>query len=240
METSYVIIGDGRVARHFSHYLSLLGIAYQQWSRAQHSVSALLPLLEQRANILLLISDDAIEAFIRQYPILTRQCCVHFSGSLVTPFAYAAHPLMTFGEDLYTLIEYQDIPWVVEKNKMDFKDLLPGLPNTSFSIDAHQKDFYHAMCVLSNNFTTLLWQKFIDEMGGTFQIPKSSVIPILQRTVRNIIADHAGALTGPLVRQDQNTIDKHLLALRGDDFEGVYHAFIDAFKKRGGNENTGF
>jgi 2-dehydropantoate 2-reductase len=232
MKTSYAIIGGGRVARHFCHYLSLLGIACQQWSRSADSLSQLLPILKNNTHILLLIRDSAIESFIQDYPVLSKRCCVHFSGSLVTSLAYGAHPLMTFGQSLYTLAEYQQVPFVLEKNEMTLATLLPGLSNPNFSIAAGQKGFYHALCVMSNNFTTILWQKFIDEMAQSFQIPKSYLMPILKRTLNNIVEDHDLALTGPLVRNDQSTIDRHLMALSDDPFCGVYQAFVTLYQER--------
>jgi len=160
MKTSYLIIGDGRVARHFGHYLSFLGITFQQWSRSQSNSTALASVAKKSTHVLLLISDTAIESLITDHPSLSDQCCVHFSGALVTDLAYGAHPLMTFGPEFYALEDYQQIPWIIEKEAPPFSELLPGLPNPSFSIEKDKKDYYHALCVMSNNFTTLLWQKF--------------------------------------------------------------------------------
>src|SRR4051794_17148338 len=89
------IVGDGRVARHYLHYFSLLGLSVLTWSRratGPSPVEALAPC----GTVLLLISDDAIVPFIDAWPGLRDQRLVHFSGALVTPLAAGAHPLMTF------------------------------------------------------------------------------------------------------------------------------------------------
>jgi len=224
----YLIIGNGRMARHFSHYLSLLRLPFRQWSR-----SLGIPLSEvstkNSPSILLLISDSAIEPFIAEHPCLSGKRLVHFSGQLVTDMAYGAHPLMTFGPELYALQDYQKIPWILEQGAPSFSELLPGLANPHFVISKHEKDYYHALCVMSNNFTTLLWSKFFNEMGGRFQIPKEHLLPILRRTMMNLSDDHDNALTGPLARGDERTIAANLASLEGDAYAGVYRAFVEIY-----------
>ena len=225
----YLIIGNGRVARHFCHYLSLLNIPYQQWSRSGER-----PLSEMAKpydTVFLLISDAAIESFIQQNACLSNKRCVHFSGSVVTEFAFGVHPLMTFGPELYTLSIYQAIPWMIEQSAPPFASLFPGLSNASFVLDVNKKAYYHALCVLSNNFTTLLWQKFFNSMAVEFNLPKASLMPIFERTMKNIAHDHEMALTGPLVRDDQVTIERNLAALADDPFQMVYQAFVTAYQQ---------
>lgn len=227
--STYTIIGNGRVARHFCYYLSLLHIPYQQWFRGLSDVPLLSLITDCTGPVLLLIHDAAIESFIQQHPYLKNICCVHFSGSLVTDLAYGVHPLMTFASELYSLEVYQRIPWIHDQTTPPFSKLLPGLPNASFVIDAQQRNYYHALCVMANNFTTILWGKFFKEMLSRFEIPAESLLPILQATMENIAKDPKQALTGPLVRGDQMTIDNNLASLEGDDFVGIYKAFVAAY-----------
>src|SRR4051812_14973955 len=109
----YLIIGNGRVARHSCHYLSLLNIPVLQWHRPQ-PVARLEELLPQATHVLVLISDQAIEPFITEHLQGSPAVKVHFSGALVSELAYGAHPLMTFSNTLYTLDKYQSIPFVVD------------------------------------------------------------------------------------------------------------------------------
>lgn len=228
-QTHYAIIGNGRVARHFSHYLSLLEIPYKQWSRSDKIPLA--PVVASCNTVFLLINDSVIETFIEEQPCLENVCCVHFSGSLVTDLAHGAHPLMTFGSDLYSLETYQSIPWVLDASAPAFDVLFPGLSNPSFSIDGDKKAYYHALCVMSNNFTTLLWSKFFDSIAKVINIPKEYLIPYCEQTMKNIVKDHHAALTGPLVRDDQITLNNNLNALENDAFEIVYRAFIKAYQE---------
>src|SRR5262245_34997063 len=129
------IVGDGRVARHFLHYLSLLHCPVAAWSRRASDVPPTQALAECR-TVLLLISDGAIERFTEEWPSLREKQLVHVSGGLVTAVAHAAHPLMTFGHHLYDLETYRAIPFVIDSAGPAFSELLPTLPNRSFTIAA--------------------------------------------------------------------------------------------------------
>lgn len=227
----YAIIGAGRMARHFCHYLHLLNIPYQQWSRKVDPAHTKLEAIIDRCNpIVILIHDGAIKSFISQHPFLQRKTLVHFSGSLRTELANSAHPLMTFSNELYSLNDYQKIPFVFEKGRLSINELLPGLSNPSFEIPVDLKPFYHAMCVMSGNFTALLWQKFFTELETVFKIPKEMAFPYLKQISLNLQKDSLSALTGPLVRKDQATIQANLQALANDPYQKVYQAFLEANK----------
>ncbi len=234
-QVPYAVIGAGRVARHFCHYLDLLNIPYRSWSRAHDAPQALLASLLPCERILLLISDGAIELFIREqlevHPALKDKTRIHFSGALVTPQAFGAHPLMTFGQDVYSLAHYQKIPFVVEAGAPAFAELLPGLPNAHFTLPAEQKALYHSLCVLSGNFSCLLWQKLFTELEKSLNLPKEIAIPYLEQLTHNLQHRPEEALTGPLARGDQTTLDKNMAALEGDPFQKVYQAFVEAYRE---------
>jgi predicted short-subunit dehydrogenase-like oxidoreductase (DUF2520 family) len=222
------IVGDGRVARHFHHYLTLLGLPVRGWSRRSASLSPP-EALDSCRTVLLLIPDGAIVPFVETWPELARARLVHCSGALVTAAAHGAHPLMTFGRDLYDLETYRAMPFVLDEGSPPLEELLPGLPNPSFAIPAGARPYYHALCVLAGNFTTLLWQKLFHEFDARFRIPPSAAQPYLARIAANLVGDAGGALTGPLSRGDATTIAANLRALEGDPFHAVYSAFVRAY-----------
>lgn len=226
----YGIIGNGRAAKHFTHYLDLLDIPYLQWHRKQ-SAEKLHQIAKQCSPILLLINDDAIQSFIEQHPFLQSALLVHFSGNLHTPLVYGAHPLLSFSGQLYTHEIYQKTPFICDEGSPAFNKLLPGLANPHFTIPTASKPFYHALCVLSGNFTVILWQKFFSELEQKFHIPKEQAYPYLEQIMTNLLTDSKNALTGPLVRNDTKTIAAHLESLANDPFQPVYQAFLEAFDK---------
>jgi predicted short-subunit dehydrogenase-like oxidoreductase (DUF2520 family) len=227
-KNSIGIIGDGRMARHMAEYLRLEGIAFKHWSRrisveSNHSAFAI---LGDCQTILVLIKDSEIENFISENKWLEGRMVVHFSGALVSTQAFGIHPLMTFGERLYSHEFYKQIPFIIESHGLDFKDVFPQLGNPHFEIEKSQKPLYHALCVLSGNFTTILWQKFFSELREKFSLDASVAFPYLKQITQNLIDDSTTALTGPLSRRDSKTINKNLESLHGDSYQEVYRAFV--------------
>jgi len=222
------IVGDGRVARHFLHYLSLLGLPARAWSRRASPADPIQTLAPCR-TVLVLIRDAEIVPFVDAWPALREKRLGHFSGSLVAAGIEGAHPLMTFGDDLYDLATYQEIAFVLETGGTPLAQLLPGLPNPSFAIPPADRPYYHALCVMAGNFSAILWLKLFNELQGRFGIPASAAHPYLAQLTKNLRSHPDRALTGPLERGDTQTVNANLTALEGDPFHGVYAAFARAY-----------
>ena len=77
-------------------------------------------------------------------------------------------------------------------------------------IPAVERPYYHALCVMAGNFSTILWVKLFDELQHRFGIPASAAHPYLARVAANVMADADRALTGPLSRGDAKTIATNL------------------------------
>lgn len=230
--TSYLLLGDGRMARHAALYLKFLELPFVTWTRSEGS-EALVSRAHGVSHVLVLVSDRSIDALLREHPVLREKTCVHFSGSVMTELAVGAHPLMTFTEKPYSLDEYRRIPFVLEKGRGEMTELLPGLPNPSYAIDAKSKAVYHALCVMAGNFTVLLWEKVFSAFSTRFGLPKAVLIPYLERISKNLAEAKPGesVLTGPLVRGDRATIEANLDSLAGDPFADVYRAFVSAHER---------
>jgi len=216
------IVGDGRLARHFQHYFRLLGLPDCQWCRRESTTDPPLALASCE-TVLLLIRDDAIVPFVEQWPDLKHKRLVHCSGGLVTPFAVCAHPLMAFGEQLYDLDTYASVVFAVDAGTT-LPELLPGVPNQFFTVSAADRPYYHALCVLAGNVSTMLWAKLFEELEQRFGASPESAYPFLKQITANLLNDPGRALTGPFSRRDGETIRKNLEALEQDPFRAVYAA----------------
>jgi predicted short-subunit dehydrogenase-like oxidoreductase (DUF2520 family) len=225
------IVGNGRVALHFHNYFKLLGLPTSVWSRNKRGPSPP-DALASCQTILILIPDGEIVPFVDAWPALQEKRLVHCSGRLVTAVAEGAHPLMTFGPALYDLTAYREIPFILDSGGTPFSTLLPGLPNPSFAISAADRPYYHAMCVIAGNFSTILWVKLFDELKSRFGLPASVAHPYLKQIATNLITNSDGALTGPLARDDTKTIESNLRALEGDPYHAVYAAFKRVYEER--------
>lgn len=230
--TRITLVGDGRMARHFSHYLDLSGYSslYRTWSRRLEAAQglSLAQAVQGSDTVLLLIRDSEIEPFIQAHPELEGKTLVHFSGALITPFATGFHPLMTFSQDLYPLETYQAVWFVCEEGGAKFGDVLSFLSNRNITVPGELKPLYHALCVLGGNFTALLWQKVFKDFEERLGIPSEAALPYLRQVTTNLTENPGGALTGPLQRRDIPTLRKNRQALIGDPFQAVYEAFLGA------------
>ena len=243
---TYLIIGAGRLSKHLQHYFCVLDIPYKIWARKSKSKSDNLRNLETKiqesTHILLAIPDDNIEEFIISIQNMLKnklqnkpenKIYIHFSGALYTKLAYGAHPLMSFSNNLYEDHVYSKIPFILDDDAPDFKDLFPMLNNPNFKIDITKKTKYHMLCVLANNFTTILWEKVFADFEDELNIPKDVLHPILAQTCNNLsnLKSKESCLTGPLVRKDFKTINKHLEILKtdNDDFLDIYQDFTKAY-----------
>lgn len=225
----YLLIGNGCISKHFQQYFQLLKISFNVWDRKNHSIATLKLLTHTASHILIAISDQAIDEFIQQHLSDIDALCIHFSGSLICRQAFGAHPLMTFNNTLYDLKCYQSISFIIDDDAPSFNHLLPGLTNPHVRLHRSLKAKYHALCVLSGNFSCLLWQRFFSVLQNEFHLPKTVAYPYLMQQMKNIIHDPSSALTGPLVRHDTETIIKNIAALEDDPFQKIYQSFVDCY-----------
>ena len=226
----YLLIGNGRVATHLQHYFSLLNLSFTTWHRNLPLIQ-LHEHLKEATHVLLLITDHAIDDFYIQHLQRHQGFYIHFSGSKVSSYVNGAHPLMTFSKHLYGLSQYQSIPFVVDHNAPSFAALLPGLSNPHVRLNTALKAKYHALCVLSGNFSCMLWQKLFNHLVNEFNIPAEIAHPYLLQQMQNLLREPENALTGPLVRGDRATVQMNLEALQNDPFQNVYQSFISCYQQ---------
>jgi hypothetical protein len=219
----YLIIGSGRIAYHFCQYFQLLGLPFNRWDRSQ-SLEHLHSSLTRSSQVLLLISDSAIETFWRENLKAFGGRVLHFSGALEIAGIESIHPLMSFSKDVYDLDTYRQIPFITT-SKLSIPELLPGLDNTIFHIRPDQKAYYHALCVMSGNFTTLLWQKMSIGLRQ-LNLPVGIETAYRKQIFKNLETNLETALTGPLARKDLSTVIANDQALQGDDYQKIYRAFL--------------
>lgn len=224
MNARYLLIGSGLLARHWAHYLTLLGISFTAWNRRDGDIADLPACLRDCTHVLLAISDAAIPEFFARHLREFSGKTIHFSGAHEFPGIVGVHPLMSFGPNLYDLDHYRAIPFIT----VDAEGL-PGFPNKVFHIPAAEKSRYHAVCVIGGNFSVIIWQKFFHEMAK-LGIPMDACLPYFEQVNANIAAGPFAALTGPLRRNDLKTMEVNLRALEGDPFRDVYKHFVHAYE----------
>lgn len=230
-KASLLLIGDGRLASHLHRYLKLSHLKVTRWSRKGNLQSELEHLLGECDRVLLAISDGSIEGFVREYRTDPTHVWVHFSGGTVVKGVWSAHPLCTFSGACYGLETYKSIPFLVESEGPSLEELIPGLENFSVSIPGSSKPLYHALCVTAGNFTQLLWLHFFQAFEDSFGISSEFCLPFLRQTFLNLERNDTGDVaTGPIARQDRETIQRNIRALRAakmDPLADIYESFLE-------------
>lgn len=233
---SYGIIGNGRAARHLMHYFELLSVPYAQWHRGQSpsklqkfkqlfqkQVDPLSALVNASSHVVLLLPDDQIEAFVERHPQLKTKTLIHFSGVKQVAGVVGCHPLMTFGPELYTLETYRNMPFVVDAGA-SFAQLFPALPNPNHTIQAEHKALYHAHCVIAGNVTQMLWREIGQQLQNDMDLPADLMHAYLLQNTLNYLANPEQAATGPFVRGDLGTIERHAEALKHNALAPIHQA----------------
>lgn len=88
------------------------------------------------------------------------------------------------------------------------------------------------------NFTTILWQKVFGVFETELKLPSYILLPYLMRTADNLAVDGAGALTGPFVRNDTGTIEKHRAAMDRIGWMDLYDEFYRVYKIENGEQEV--
>jgi len=223
---NYLLIGDGRLARHLAYYFAASDMLYKRWSRRHDDSKVLIDLACEADHILLLISDDSIEDFIQSHPSLMGKSLIHCSGSLNSDFSQGCHPLMTFGGDHYSKSFYPSIPFICDEG-FDFERTFPQLTNPHYSLPKSKKARYHALAVMAGNFPQFIWKSVFASMDQHLQLPHTVLHPLIQQSLLNSFNSSNNAPTGPFVRGDRQTIERHKQALQSTDMVDLYNAFDD-------------
>lgn len=109
------------------------------------------------------------------------------------------------------------------------EELMNHLSNPYKWIDASSKTLYHASAVMMSNHLVTLYnegQSYMESIGFDAKDIRQMMVPLINGTLENIYKKGTvDGLTGPLVRNDIDTIDGHIQAIShqiGDDSANFY------------------
>lgn len=241
IKPTYLLIGDGKLARHLSFYFTYNKINLTSWSRSQNSDQDLSQKISISDVILIAVKDSAISDFYEKHlKNYNSKTFVHFSGALFFDHIYGFHPLMSFSDQLFTPEFYKNISFISTYHEAEFKTVFPQLDNPSYKISKEQKALYHSYCVVAGNFTNILWQTISKRFQNQLKLPEEVLKPYLEGTYLNLKNNMRDSLTGPLAREDLNTIQANLDSLKGDELQNLYlmfYKFLESEKKEALHEH---
>ena len=150
------------------------------------------------------------------------------------PDAFSLHPLMTVtaaGADFTGATAA--IAGTTDGARATARSLATALGMTAVEIADADRPAYHAAASMASNFlVTLEWAA--ERVGG---LDRAALAPLVRATVDNWVADGAhAALTGPIARGDEATVDKQRAAVveRAPELTNLFDALADATRELAG------
>lgn len=251
------MIGAGNVGFHLGKALSLLPNAdiIQVYSRtkkkAQNSAQNIdcqyttkIKNIKTDADLYIIAVNDAaigtVAEALSTLPYLQEKLVVHTSGAtpstVLSPYLSRIgifYPLQTFS--IQKEPNFKTIPFCLDAvNEKDFlllENLAQQLSTRTARIDDAQRAVLHVAAVFVNNFTNYLYTVGADitEKGG---VPFDLLKPLIAETAEKIRENAPRDMqTGPAVRGDKATIDRHLDFLEGSGYEGIYSFLTEGIGK---------
>lgn len=232
-----ILLGSGNVATHlFQAFSKATDVeVVQVFSR---TLSKDFPESIQTTNFsqileadiyIISVSDNAIASVSNQLPFENR-LVVHTSGSTemdaINPKNKRGvfYPLQTFSKN--KSVSFTEIPICLEtENPSDYdvlETLASSISNSVHKIDGNQRKALHVSAVFVCNFTNHLYQ-IGNEICNQNNIPFQILQPLIEETARKIkTLSPKEAQTGPAVRKDTKTIEKHIDFLSDENQVEIY------------------
>lgn len=177
------------------------------------------------AEVYLIAVKDDVIAEIAEHLKLGDKVVAHTSGTNSKGLLNKAssnvgifYPLQTMKKN--SKVDFKQVPLLIEGSDeattAKLETLAKTISQNVHRVDEEQRQWIHIAAVYANNFTNHLYsisESLLLGHGLSFDILK----PLIYRSIENMHQSSPAELqTGPAVRGDKHTIEKHLMLL-GDD-----------------------
>ncbi|MBE9469090.1 MAG: DUF2520 domain-containing protein [Bacteroidetes bacterium] len=250
-----VFIGAGNLATNLSIAFKKAGYSILQvYSRTEKSARELSKKINcdytidinklKKADIYFFAVGDKVIKKLLESNNFENKFIVHTAGSVsIDVFKDKSnnygvfYPIQTFSKE--RIVDFKNIPICIEANNRDSQKLLENIVNSISDdlriINSEQRKLIHLTAVFACNFVNHLYSISSDilKKGNiSFDILKPLIIETANKIIDN---DPKCAQTGPAVRNDNQTIEKHLKMLNDDNLKNIYKLFSDdIFRKMNG------
>lgn len=244
-----VIIGSGNVAQHLIKGFTVCGQVQlvQAFARNTAALSHLLSPEKITASLnrladadiyIIAVSDDAV-ADVSSQLCFKDKLVVHTSGSVALDRLNGNnrrgvfYPLQTFSKNKD--IDFSNVPICIEsefeEDYTTLQNLAMALSKSIYKIDSAQRQSLHVAAVFVSNFVNHLYS-----IGNTIcldnAIPFDILKPLINETANKInTLAPLQAQTGPAVRNDTKTLQKHLEFLQDINQKTIYALFTQSIQK---------
>jgi len=247
------LIGAGNVAQHlFKAFSASEKVHVNQWFNRnidpikeyenEVDITDDISGLKDSDIYIIAISDDAVINVSKNLPF-SNKLVLHTSGSVnmhhidKKNHRGVFYPLQTFTKG--AKLNFEDVPICIEvERKSDYsivKKLAIASGGKSYRINSDQRAALHLSAVFVNNFTNQLYRvahEITESQGVEFDILK----PLILETAKKVqTLSPYKAQTGPAIRKDTKTLEKHLKALDKEIHKDIYELLTKAIIETHGN-----
>lgn len=240
-----VIIGSGNVAtvlglRIASAKHKIVQVISRTLANAESLASTLkatatddLKMMYSDADLYLVaVSDNEVENVSSQLHLQPGRIVVHTAGSVSREVLKnvgcdygVLYPLQSLRKEM---TEVQEIPIVVDGSTREVREALVDFTSSwsrrLWQCNDEQRLKLHVAAVIASNFTNHLYA-LVEEYCYSEDLAFNMLIPLIKETSNRIERLSPGQLqTGPAIRGDSDTIDKHLEMLK--DYSHLKNIYI--------------
>jgi predicted short-subunit dehydrogenase-like oxidoreductase (DUF2520 family) len=192
--------------------------------------------------VLLCVSDDAIEQVADHIMLPQDAVLAHTSGAQpLSKLGYGGtenlgvfYPLQTFTKG--TRVDFQDVPLLIEAENRTTANLLKKLASSIsqqvLRVDASKRMAVHVSAVFACNFTNYLLsvsEALLERSGLELELLR----PLIAETLnKSLDIGPEKAQTGPAVRGDLETLDKHMEFLSSSAHRDLYQLITEKILNR--------
>ncbi|TCD00903.1 Rossmann-like and DUF2520 domain-containing protein [Pedobacter psychroterrae] len=247
-----VCIGSGNVATHMAGEFKKKGHdLIQVWSRNSAHAEVLASSLASMAMTdlaeidlnadlyLIAIKDNAISSVVRALGDVNG-LVVHTSGatSIAELDRFSSHgvlyPLQTFSKA--KAVDFKDIPLCIEATDADSLDKLrtiaAELSKLVYEVDSDKREILHLSAVFACNFVNHMYNLGAQVLRS-HDLDFEMLRPLIMETAMKVQTEMpVNVQTGPAVRDDEQTILKHLELLESSPhLKEIYQTLSESIKK---------
>jgi len=245
-EKSIGIIGTGKVATGFASAFRSAGKRVTILRDNKHNIAPALATLETiewtdsaadlllgNSIIILAIPDAALSRVDATLPWQPSHIAIHTSGALpsstlavaIQAGAKAAclHPPITIVSDQRAIEQFKSLPLIAEGDAGTvavLERMTASFASHFITLSADEKRYHHLACMFSSNFFSVLhWRadQLWSKIGLAEDLRRELMVRFTQDYAENLAAGSLGtAVSGPLLRGDEQTIASHLQLLDGE------------------------
>jgi predicted short-subunit dehydrogenase-like oxidoreductase (DUF2520 family) len=198
-------------------------------------------LLPDSDAILLAVKDDVIKELIK-HPLLQDQTLIHTAGSirladLSTATKNAGSMWCVYSINKNHLPDRTDIPVIINGSNPSTISLVTELTScitrAIYQLNDEEKSITHLAAVFANNFANFMFTVGQDILQDA-KIPFDILIPLIENTVEKLHYSKPDHLqTGPAIRHDIQTLNKHRKMLQGNDYNArVYELLTQMIQEK--------